>query len=78
VLVDGGYIVVGHAHYAFGPEHFECAPAKSVKSLRTGYLVAVKPVNVELGRPVWNGLYGVGIPYFIEKGFRHNLCWFSD
>ena len=67
ILIVGGDIVVGRTVCALGAHHFQSAAAQTLESLRTCHLVAIMTVNIELVGTVFNVVYHMSVPYFVEK-----------
>ncbi len=70
--------MVGEHTVAVGTEHLETAPAQPLEGLRSGHLMAVMAVDIELLRTVGNGGYHMGIPHLIKKesfpSFQWGIC----
>ena len=66
VLVVRRRIMVGHAIDVVGAETPQPAPPHALEGLRTGDLVAVEAVDVELCGAVLHLLHHVGVPDFVE------------
>ena len=66
VLIPRRSVVVRHAVYLFRPETAYSPGPQSVESLRTRDLVAIQPVDIELGRAAVNHVDHVGVPDFVK------------
>ena len=73
VLVMRRGVVVRHTEDPFRAQAADTACAQPVEGLRTGHLVAVQPVDVQLGRAVLDQRDDVRIPYFVEQGIHQCL-----
>ena len=72
VLIECGDIMVGRAECLFRAEHLEAACAQSFKSLRTGDLVAIVAVDIELRGAAFDVVDNVCVPDFVKKSFTHD------
>ena len=67
VLIACRRVVIGHTENFFRTQAFDAASTESVESLRAGYLMAVKTVDIQLGRTFVHSLHYVLVPYFVKK-----------
>ena len=58
ILIVGGDIVVGRTVCALGAHHFQSAAAQTL---------AIMTVDIELVGTVFNVVYHMSVPYFVEK-----------
>ena len=67
ILLVAGCVMVGHSHHPLWAEYLEPLVSECVKCLRTGYLMGIESVYIELCGAVGHVLHHMCIPYLVEE-----------